>query len=373
MHDLTWLEISRKALIHNVRTFKRSIGPVSLFLVVKSNAYGHGVSQVVKTLNAESSVTGFMVASLDEALALRTKKPIIVLSMWQREPQAIVRAVKRGIALPVYDSASAAYLSRIAARNSMRIPIQIKIDVGTSRIGFRWDTFADYVRVVKNEHFVIKGVFGHFADSENADQRFTLAQEQRFRQAVQRITEACVGPAPMAHIACSAASVRSRAYLHDAVRVGIGLYGLWPSVETRQQGRSVGELLPVLTWKTRVLQVKELRTGDTVGYGMTYRAPKKMRLAIVAVGYWDGYDRRCSNNAFVLIQGMRCPVRGRICMNMMMVEVPRSTVIKPYDEVVLLGSQKKTHMSAEELAERTGTIHYEVVTRINPLLPRRVV
>lgn len=370
MDVLTWVEISRSALLHNVLFLKRQIGDAALFVVVKSNAYGHGAEQVVRVLNAEPKVAGFMVASLDEALALRTRKRIVVLSMWQRDSKRVLSAVHRGIELPVYDEDSMDFLSKLSTKHKVRIPVHIKIDVGTSRIGFRWDDLGVPRRIASMSQFMVKGVYSHFADSESADERFTVLQDDRFRKAVARLRGSIGTRAFMAHIACSAASLKGARYRYDAARVGIGVYGLWPSRESRALMRRTARLEPVMCWKTRIVQVKELKAGETIGYGMTYRAKKAMRIAVLPVGYWDGYDRKASNAATVLIGGRRCPVRGRICMNLTMVEVPRGLRVRSQDVAVLLGTQGKASISAETLASIVGTIHYEIVTRINPLIPR---
>jgi len=178
------------------------------------------------------------------------------------------------------------------------------------------------------------------------------------------------------HIACTAASLVFPQTRLQLARIGIGLYGLWPSRETmvslKEQG-SEFKLEPVLSWKTRVAQVKTVAAGEYIGYGCTFRTSRKTRIAVLPVGYYDGYDRKLSNTAYVLIKGKRAPIRGRVCMNLCMADITDIPGVRPEDEVVLLGKQGREQLSSEQLAQWIGTINYEVVTRINPMLPRVVV
>ena len=177
----------------------------------------------------------------------------------------------------------------------------------------------------------------------------------------------------MIHSACSAAILTQPIARANAVRLGISLYGLWPSQEIKSLAPQSLNLKPALKWKTQVIQTKTVSQGSTIGYGCTYKAPHKLKIAVLPVGYWEGYDRLLSNKAEVLINEKRCPVRGRICMNLTMVEIPLNSSIQSGDEVILLGTQKNDAITAEELADHAQTIHYEVVTRINSLIPRFVV
>jgi alanine racemase len=374
MQHLSWVELSQAALRHNVRVFKEAVGKADLFLVVKSNAYGHGSREVTRILNNDVRVAGFMVASLDEALELTkyTKKRIIILSMWQRDSALIAEAIARGIEFPVYDMASAKYLHTLGKHLKKKINVHIKVDVGTTRLGLRYDAFAEILNLWRFSSIKIVGIFAHFADSESINESFTKLQHDRFEKVVDSLSVAG-HTIPMVHIACSAAALRSAKYHHNAVRLGIALYGLWPSEDSKKFSRRSIHLKPVLTWKTKILQVKNLSKGDSVGYGMSYRAAKPLRIATLPIGYWDGYDRKFSNTASVLIHGKRCPVRGRVCMNVTMVELPQGIKVLPNDEVVVLGRQGLASVSVEELADNAGTINYEIVTRINPTLPRIVI
>jgi alanine racemase len=185
------------------------------------------------------------------------------------------------------------------------------------------------------------------------------------------------GRPPMRHAACSAAALLFTETHLDLARVGISLYGLWPSRETYvsclEEGQPALDLHPALTWKTRVAQVKNVAEGSFIGYGCTYRTTRPSRIAALPVGYHEGYDRGLSGVAHVLVRGRRAPVRGRVCMNICMVDVTDIPGVEVEDEVVLLGTQGDERVSAEQLAAWCGTISYEIVSRIHPGLPRLVV
>jgi alanine racemase len=225
---------------------------------------------------------------------------------------------------------------------------------------------------------VREGATPHFANLEDTtDHRFARGQIERFDHALE-LLRAAGAPVAVRHAACSAAALLfARTHL-DLARIGLSLYGQWPSRETyvaclEKEGRPTVELRPALTWKTRVAQVKEVPEGAFVGYGCTFRTTRASRLAVLPVGYHEGYDRRLSGVAHVLVRGRRAPVRGRICMNMCMVDVTDVPGVAQEDEVVLLGSQGEERVGADQVAAWCGTISYEILSRIHPSLPRLVV
>ncbi|MDP2808086.1 MAG: alanine racemase, partial [bacterium] len=225
-------------------------------------------------------------------------------------------------------------------------------------------------------NLALEGYSTHFANIEDTtDRSFAGRQLQRYQQMLEELEKKGF-KAPVNHIACTAASLVFPQTRLQLARIGIGLYGLWPSRETmvtlKEQG-SEFKLEPVLAWKTRVAQVKTVAAGEYIGYGCTFRTSRKTRIAVLPVGYYDGYDRKLSNTAYVLINGKRAPIRGRVCMNLCMADITDIPGVCPEDEVVLLGKQKNDQISAEQLAQWIGSINYEVVTRINPNLPRVVV
>ncbi|MFN3301712.1 MAG: alanine racemase [Patescibacteria group bacterium] len=369
---LTWLEISKSALIDNIKEFRKIISPkVKLMAVVKSNAYGHGLIGVAKIV--EKFIDYFGVASLDEALELKKnglKKPILILTYWEINK---IQKIDDKIEFTVYTYPQAKILSKLSQKIRKNIKIHLKIDTGTSRIGILPEEGLSFaLKCLKLPGLIIKGVFTHFAKSEAYNQDYTLLQAQKLSKVGEILAKNGVKYG-LLHASCTASTIVNPATHFDMVRLGIGLYGLWPSQETKKLSQKLGRYLnlrPALTWKTKVIQVKELPAGTPIGYDCTYYLKKKSKIAVLPVGYWDGYDRKLSNCGEVLIRGRRAPIRGRICMNLMMVEVTKIPNVKIGDEVVLIGKQGKEEITAEEIAEKIKSINYEVVTRINLLLPR---
>ncbi len=371
---LTWVEVSKSAIIHNLKEFRKIISPeVKLMAVVKSNAYGHGLVGVARII--EKYVDYFGIASLSEALELRKndlKKPILILTFWDiRDIRGQISAIGNNIEFVVYTYPQAEILSKIGQKISEKVKIHLKIDTGTSRIGVLPKNALNFaLKCLKLKHLIIKGIFTHFAKSEDYNQKYTLLQQEKLLKTAEILAKNGI-KYELCHTACSAATIVNPATHLDMVRIGIGLYGLWPSPETQAKSKYYGArssivLKPALTWKTRVVQVKELPASTPIGYDCTYKLKRKGKIAVLPVGYWDGYDRKLSNCGQVLIRGRRAPIRGRVCMNLTMVEVTKIPKVMVGDEVILLGGE----ITTEEIAKKVGTINYEIVTRINPLIPR---
>jgi len=368
----TWVEVSRSALVNNARELKRLANGARLMAVVKSNAYGHGIREVVRSVDAEADWFG--VDSLPEAETVRaagSKKPVLILGYTPK--QALVRVVRQGFSQVVYDRETVAALSSHA---SLKKPtkVHVKIETGTSRQGICPEELTSFMRfIAKQPNIRFEGMSTHYANIEDTnDPTHAMRQLKRFREAVKIASDAGKRP-ELLHTACSAAILTYPETHFDIVRAGISLYGLWSSGVTKRAvldaGKSV-RLEPALTWKSVIAQVKKIREGTPVSYGLTERVTRNAVVAVVPVGYWDGFDRGFSSVGNVLVRGKRAKVLGRICMNMCVVDVTDIRGVRAEDEVVLLGHQGKERITAEELADKIGTINYEVLTRINPTLPR---
>lgn len=376
-HENSWVEIDRSALIHNLKTFRRLIGPdVKLMPVVKANAYGHGLPEV-SSLAAKSGLADWLgVNSLEEGLAIRKagiRLPVLVLGYVPMSGLGL--AARSGLRLTVYNEETVRALSRLPGGKS--VFLHIKLETGTNRQGVGIGQAIRLARLIRRScRLKLEGYSTHFANIEDTlDRSYPQGQMQRYQSMLAELEQHGLG-APLAHTACTAAAVIFPQTRRSLVRVGIGIYGLWPSRETMLSSQGLNpwlELRPVLTWKTRVAQVKEVPSGSYVSYGCSFRTTRKSRLAVLPVGYYDGYDRKLSNTAHVLIRGRRAPIRGRVCMNLCVADVTDVPRARIEDEVVLLGSQGRERISAEQLAAWIGTINYEAVTRINPMLPRVVV
>jgi alanine racemase len=266
-------------------------------------------------------------------------------------------------------------LSGEASERGREVKVHLKVETGTYRYGVAEEDVLDVVGLIDQlPGLKLEGLTTHFANIEDTtDHGFARSQLDCFRRVLSRVREAGYD-VPVAHAACSAATLLFPESHFNMARVGIASYGLWPSKETRvSSGHVEGaglDLQPVLAWKTRVAQVKRVPKGAYVGYGCTWRAPAETRIAVLPVGYADGYDRGLSNVGHVLIRGQRAPIRGRVCMNVCMADVTHVPGVELEDEVVLLGSQGDERVSAEDLAAWCGTIAYEVVARIAEHLPR---
>lgn len=364
---LTWIEISKKNILHNIRQFKNLAPNSEFWPVVKSNAYGHGSQEIVEFLKDNKDVAGFMVANLDEALTIKelTKKPIIVLSYFDKEDTETLKQVDQQISLPIYDLETIEYLESL----NKEILVNIKIDTGTSRLGVKIaDTKNIISKIEVTKNLKIFSIFTHYAESETEDQIFTKKQLKTFQEITKDYKKYKL------HSACSAATIALPESQRDIIRIGLAFYGLWPSPATKARAWTTQlDLRPLMTWQTKVIQIKQLKTGDSVGYNRTYQCQQDCQIAVLPIGYNEGYDRLLSNQGEVLIRGQKCKVRGNICMNLTMVEIPKGLEVKVGELVTLLGTDSDQNVSADDLAEQCQTINYEIVTRINPNLIRKIV
>ncbi len=371
---ITWVEISKQAIQHNISQFKKIIPQsTSIMAVVKSNGYGHGMVQTAK-IAASMKSTWIGTVNLNEALELRKKNirsRILVLSYF--DPLRLNEAIKRSITLTVYGYKAAKTIDTIAARLKKRVPIHFKIDTGTSRLGLLPEESVTVIKKISAlKHIFVEGVFTHFADAENPNQKVTNRQINQFNNVIKDLSNSGI-EIPIKHCACSAATILNKMSHLDVVRIGISLYGLY-SIESNggasARAKKRLHLKPALSWKSKILQVKTIPARSSIGYGQTFKAKKRMTIALIPVGYWDGLDRKASNKGSVLVRGQRCKIRGRICMNLTVIDVTHIKNVRAGDVVTLIGTSGKAEISADELADITDTINYEVVTRINPLIPR---
>lgn len=374
----TWIEISREILLSNLEVFKKIAGDkTSIYCVVKANAYGHGMEEVVEIL-AKEDIRGFAVDNLSEALVIRSldiDKEVLVLGYTPL--QEIEEAVANGISLTVYSKKALKKI--VSIKPEKRAKVHIKVETGLNRQGLGASQVLELSKYIKkhNKYLKLAGVSTHFANIEDTlDSSFAFSQLENFKSAIKKLKDNGI-KVPVEHTAASAATLLYPETHFSAVRVGISLYGLWPSKETRialsLRKKNTPELKPVLTWKSIIAQVKSIDAGDSVGYGRAWFAPRRSTIAVVPVGYSDGYDRKLSNNSRVIVGESYAPLVGRVAMNMIILDVTNSGKVSPEEEVILLGKRDDKEITADEISEKTGTINYEIVSRINPLLPRVVV
>ena len=365
-----WLtiEVDQSRLTENMRVFRRLVGADSrLMAVVKADAYGHGLFLAARAfLAGGADVLG--VHSLDEALALRRggfSDPVLILGPVLGEEALLAATV--GAEITVASRAAAEELARVAPELDRTLPMHLKVETGVNRQGVteeELDAVLELLEAAPQARLV--GLSSHFADIEDTtDHSFAQQQMSRFEGYQDRLV-ARGHERICRHMTCSAATLLWDQSHWDMARVGISAYGLWPSRETlvsvRQKNRPEVRLQPALTWKVRVSQVRSVPAGQTVGYGRTWKAMADSRIAVLPVGYSDGWPRALSGRAHVLLHGKRAPLVGRICMNLCMVDVTHIPEVTAGDEAVLLGRQGEEEITAEQLAEHLGTISYEVLT-----------
>lgn len=375
---LSWIEISRSNLLHNVSAFKKLIGRERILCpAVKGNAYGHGLKECAPVV-AEGGADWLGVNSLFEALSLKKtgiKKPIYILGYVLKEELSC--AVEEGFQMVVYNLETLQELAKICKKTGKEGFTHLKVETGNYRQGIlpeELDTFLDFYRA----HPLVKlaGISTHFSNIEDThDHHYAKSQLQAFENFLVRVRQAGFEP-PFIHCANTAATLLFPETHFTMVRAGVGIYGLWPSDEVKKvfekQNPKI-DLKPVLSWKTRITQIKKVPKGGLIGYGCTYQAPHEMKLAILPVGYYDGYFRSLSNKSYVLIHGKKAPLRGRVCMNIIMVEVTDIPEARVEDEAILIGTCSSEKITTDQLAEWAGTINYEITTRLNERIPRKIV
>lgn len=371
----SWVEISESALLHNIALYKDVLpAQATLAPVIKSNAYGHGLVEIASILNKSNLVGYLCVVSLSEAIMLRAQgiaKPLLVLSILDND---LEKAVIHDIDLVLYDEATAIELSKLAQTLRKSISVHIKVDTGLSRLGIFYKDAEVFIKKMTVLPYInIKGIFSHFAASERSDLSFSHLQIERLNTLIKNLKKDNI-TIPFKHISCSGAVTSLPASHYNFARLGISTYGLWSSVESKIRAQTIHphfNLKPVMTWKTKVIARKSLPTQSFIGYDCTYQTMSPTETAILPIGYFDGYERHLSNQAVVKIKDHYFPVRGRIAMNLCIVDVSTMPEIKIGDEVTLLSHDPL--LSAETLAEKCLTINYEIASRINPLISRIIV
>lgn len=380
MKDIrTWIEIGALALRHNAEQFFRLLpSETRLMAVVKSNAYGHGLvhgAKLLADLHPKSSTLNprlwFGVDSIVEALRLRREgiiNPILVLG--HTLPSRVSEATAHDIILTVSNFDAL----RVLAAASTRPAFHLKIDTGMHRQGFMPDEIDKVITALKRAKLAPTGIYTHFASAKDPrDRDYTEAQAHLFEKIITAFSAAGFSPM-IRHAAASGGTLIFPETHLDMVRVGMGLYGYWPSVESKMMKQKLGiDLKPVLTWKTIIAEVKAIPAGAKIGYDETEAVRRKSKIAILPIGYWHGYDRGLSGIGEVLVRGLRARVLGRVSMDMIVVDVTDIPRARVGDEAALIGRQGKEAIWADELAAKIGTTAYEFLTRINPLIKRVIV
>ncbi len=352
----THTEINLEAIRRNAETIKVSTGK-QLIAVVKANAYGHGVVPVTKALQGIADM--FAVATIEEGVALRQAgicDPILVL--FSSLPEQAAHIVAQGLTPTISNWEFADKLNEAVSKI---VSVHVNINTGMNRYGVHWTEAAQFLNRLKTlDRLVVKGLFTHLATADEADKSYVSVQLKRFASVLEEIPNS----GSLVHAANSAATLTVPEAYFDAVRPGLSLYGVYPTAER------LITLAPALTWKARIGWIGSLSESEGVSYGLTYKAPRQTRVAMVQVGYGDGYPRTLSNVGEVLMGGARRPIIGRVCMDVSVVRLESTDNVSIGDEVVLIGKQGKAEITVDELAHRAGTISYEILTQIGTRVPR---
>jgi len=356
-----WAEIDLSALGYNYNIIKKKAKNRVVIPLVKANAYGHGLFGTSKFLSSKMKVKYLGVARVNEGAALRNagiKTPVIVFNGFMKEEVKDIAGL--GLEVSVFSAPQARALNAEAKRRRKKINVHFKINTGMNRLGRKPEEAEEFIKLIKSlKNLKLKSIYTHFACSDRRNPGITKGQVVKFLSAAAKR-----GKGLMLHAASSPAIARYPFALFGAVRPGIMLYGSWPDRSISRYAK----VRPVMTLKTRVVNVIKLKKGECVSYGWTYRAKKNEKIAIIGIGYGDGFRRELSNKWYVKIRGIKAPVAGRVCMDLTAVRVRGN--VKVGDEVLVFGKDRYGSIPVEDVADACKTIPYEIFTGISERVPR---
>jgi alanine racemase len=362
----TWLEINLETLENNYRILQETIG-TPVMPVVKANAYGHGLEEVARTLE-KAGAQWCGVARIEEALLLRNAgNRMRILVLGYTAPQRIKEAILNSISLTVYDPIVVRAYAQQASSLNQRLDVQVKVDTGMGRLGIPTENALEFILQVKDlKEFNLQGIFTHFACADEPKKPYTQQQLDKFYRILEEIQRRGIRP-ELIHSANSAAALNFPLSRFDLVRCGLALYGISPSRETNlPEG-----IKPALSWKTRLISLKQITSGQGISYGFQYFTKKAEKIGVIAAGYGDGLRRQSGNN--VLLHGKRVSVVGNVCMDQCMLQLDQVPNARVGDEVVLIGKQGEEEITMMEIAQNWNTISYEVMCGMAARMPREYI
>lgn len=364
--------IYKNNLLENLKEYKRQYPKLSLAPVLKSNAYGHGILQIARILDKEP-VAFFVLDSLYEAMSLRhdgQKSPILVIGY--TSPDNIKNSKLSNVAFTITSIEQLREIARLFESRQARLlktekTFHLKIDTGMHRQGILPEQINDAIKIIKTSRFInLEGVCSHFADADNPNNSFTKLQISRWEKAIVSFKQN-FPKLKFFHISATTGIPYSKEVSANVARIGMGLYGINSSPLTNLN------LKPVLQMRSTISSLKNIPAGESVGYSITYKTPKPIRVATVPAGYFEGVDRRLSNNGFFKITNQYCPIVGKISMNMTSVDITSLPETKFGDEVIIISNNKSDLNSAEQMAKLTNTTPYEILARVPQHLRRTVI
>lgn len=382
MENTSYIELSKKAYRNNIRFLRKVVGKnVKISLVIKGNAYGHGVEQIVP-MAEENKMFHFSVFSAFEAkkvIKYKSPKSEIMIFGYIADEQ-LEWVIDNQIEFYIFDQHRLKLALEIAKKLRKKARIHLEVETGFNRTGIEPEEFLTIARLLKKNtsHYILEGITTHFAGAES------IANYVRVREQIKEYRNHCQyfkrhGLEPLRkHTASSAATLLYPRTIFDMVRVGIAQYGFWPTVETlihrhNKFGDKESSLKRVISWKSKVMAIKDVKRGEYVGYGNNYLANNDMRVAIIPVGYNNGFSRQLSNRGRVLIHGKRIEVVGNVTMNTISVNVTSLKNIEVGDEVVLIGKQKKLTITVASFSEMSNYLNYQILARLPANIPRIIV
>ncbi len=373
--NLSYIEISKENLIHNMKQFRALVKKdTKIAAVIKSNAYGHGDLEVARII---SSYADFLqVDSIEEAERVRkvSKKPILIFGYTNED--GIKRAIKIGAIIAGFDLVHLLKINHVALISKKKVKVHLALDSFLGREGIMPSQVEGIVKEIKNlKYIILDGVYSHFANIEDTmNSTHANRQIDTYHSCVEIFRKNGYENINTHISATSGILVYEKGEnIHSIVRLGVGLYGMWPSDHLEYLNKKKIIIKPVLKWVTHIAQIKIIPANHPIGYGLTFITKKATKIAVIPQGYADGLTRSMSNNGEFLIRGKRAKILGRVAMNMTVVDVSGIKDVMPEDEVVIIGVQGKAQITVEDLAKRMGTINYEVTTKISALLPRAII
>jgi len=361
-----WVEIDLARLRHNYEVIRRDApSGMQLLAVVKDEGYGHGGVAVARTA-LEAGATFLAVGTLEEAAQLRDSGiPSRLLILGDRQEEELSWCAAQEVTCCVSERSTVAALARVGEKLGRRIPVHLKINTGLNRYGVRWDQASALAQFIRSQATLdLEGALSHFAQSDEADASFALQQLARFNQAIAAMADAGIS-IHLRHLCNSAGFLNLPQARFEMVRVGLLGYGVYPSAECRH----LPGITPAMSVKVRVAALQDLEAGDSVGYGRRFVASNRRRIAVLPIGYGDGFPR-ISNQGFALLHGRRAPIVGSVTMDSVMIDVTELPEVKPGDEAVLLGQQGNEEITAHEIAQLKHSISYDILTNWRARLPR---
>jgi alanine racemase len=382
MHRNSIIELNQKAYQNNITFLRKILGKKVIFSsVVKGNAYGHGIKEFV-TMAHQNNVSHFSVFDVEEAkIVFETLgKAVTIMIMGFVADDDLPWVIEHEIEFFVFERYRLATATKTAKKLKLKAKIHVEIETGMNRTGFSKNELSRLSKylIKESKHLDFVGVCTHYAGAESISNYYRVeSQIKRFNEAVATFKRHGIEP-KIKHTACSAASLMFPETQMDLVRIGILQYGLWPSPEVlvtylNHKKKKEDPLQRVISWKSEIMNVKRVKSGEFIGYGTSFMAKEKMKIATIPLGYSHGYSRSLSNQGRVLIDGHQCSVIGTINMNMLSIDVSEIEHIEKGDEVVLIGNQGDLTISVSSFRELNNLLNYEFLSRISKSIPRKII